>query len=319
MESKMEDFILTQYEVRKSNRQKTAFIEYIKSRLARSGYDPETEIKIEEKGKGLFKSRNIVVGNPDTAEVFIGAHYDTCAWLPFPNLMAPTNPLLFWGYQVVLTVMILLLATVIAFPVGLIFDNAEVTYFTFLGALLLIMLQLMFGFRNSHTANDNTSGVITLTRILETLPQEERSKVCVIYFDNEEKGLFGSAFFYKKHKKQVKDKLLINLDCVGDGRNIVTMADRRARKDKKYALLVEALEQEAANTDVRYVCRKMKFMMFPSDQMNFKKGIGVCALKSSPIGMFVGRIHTYFDTKCREENIKYLTRAIGEFVRKLQV
>ena len=313
----MMDSILTQYEVRKSNRQKTAFIEYLKGRLEKAGYHPKTEIRIEEKGKGLLKSRNIVVGNPDTAEVLIGAHYDTCALLPFPNLMAPTNPLLFLGYQIVLMIMILLLAALLSLPVSLIFLNAEIAYFAFLGALLLIMLQLMFGFRNKHTANDNTSGVITLTHILETLPLEDRNKVCFIYFDNEEKGLFGSAFFCQKHRKHIKDKLLINLDCVGDGRNIVTMADRKARKDSNYALLVETFRQEEEKADVRYVCRKMKFMMFPSDQMNFKKGIGVCALKQSPFGMYVGRIHTYFDTKCRVENIDYLTRVMREFVRKL--
>ena len=314
----MQDEILTGYEIRKSNKEKTIFIEYIKARLEKSGYHPETDIKIEEKGKGLFKSRNIVVGNPEEAQVFFGGHYDTCAWMPFPNFMAPTNPVLFWGYQILLTVMIFVSAAFVGFLAGLLFDsNGAVAYFTFLIALILIMLQMMFGFRNKHTANDNTSGIITLTHILESLPEEQRKKVCVIYFDNEEKGLLGSAFFYKKHKKQVKDKLLINFDCVGDGENIVTMADRRSRKDAKYPLFVDALKKEEAEADVNYLCCKMKFMMFPSDQMNFKKGIGVCSLKKSPIGRYVARIHTYFDTKCRKENVEYLTKAMGEFVEKL--
>lgn len=153
-------------------------------------------------------------------------------------------------------------------------------------ALIVLMIQLMFGFRNKHTANDNTSGIITLTHILENLPEEQRKKVCVIYFDNEEKGLFGSAFFYKKHRKQIKDKMLINFDCVGDGENIVTMADRRCRKDAEYPLFVDALKQAEVGADVTYLCRKMKFMMF-------------------------------LDTKCREGNIVYLTKAMVEFVEKL--
>ncbi len=313
----MQDEILQKYEIRKSNKQKTVFIEYMKERLAKSGYHPETDIKIEEKGKGLFKSRNIVVGNPAEAEVLFGGHYDTCAWMPFPNFMAPTNPVLFWGYQILLTVMIFVFAGLIGFLIALPFKNGTVAYFAFLIALIVLMIQLMFGFRNKHTANDNTSGIITLTHILESMPEEQRKKVCVIYFDNEEKGLFGSAFFYKKHRKQIKDKMLINFDCVGDGENIVTMADRRCRKDAKYPLLVDALKQEEVGADVTYLCRKMKFMMFPSDQMNFKKGIGVCSLKKSPIGYYVARIHTYLDTKCREGNIVYLTKAMVEFVEKL--
>lgn len=313
----MQDEILQKYEIRKSNKQKTVFIEYMKERLAKSGYTPEKDIIIEENGKGLFKSRNLVVGNPAEAEVLFGAHYDTCAWMPFPNFMAPTNPVLFWGYQILLTVVLLFSAGLIGFLIGLPFKNAAVAYFSFLVALIALMIQLMLGFRNKHTANDNTSGIITLTRILETLPENQRKKACVVYFDNEEKGLFGSSFFYKKHRKQIKDKILINFDCVGDGEHIVTMADRKCRKDAKYQLFVDALTQEEANADVRYLCRKMKFMMFPSDQMNFKKGIGVCSLKKSPIGLYVARIHTYFDTKCREENVEYLTKAMNLFVEKL--
>lgn len=314
----MQDEILVRYEIRKSNKQKTVFIEYLKDRLAKSGYNPETDIIVEEKGKGLFKSRNIVVGNPTEAEVLFGAHYDTCAWMPFPNFMAPTNPVLFWGYQILLTIMIFVSAGLIGFVVGLICGNdSEVAYFSFLIALIVLMIQLMFGFRNKHTANDNTSGIIALTQILENLPEEQRKKVCVIYFDNEEKGLFGSSFFYKKHRKHIKDKMLINFDCVGDGKNIVTMADRKCRADEKYRLFVDALKKEETEFDVKYLCRKMKWMMFPSDQVNFKKGIGVCSLKKSPLGYYVARIHTYFDTKCREENIAYLTTAMKEFVEKL--
>ncbi len=313
----MQDEILTNYEIRKSNKQKTEFIEYMKTRLAKSGYNQEKDITVEEKGSGLFKSRNIVVGNPEEAEVFFGAHYDTCAWMPFPNFMAPTNPVLFWGYQIVLAIMILISTALVGFVTGLIVGSGTVAYFVFLFTLIALMIQLMVGFRNKHTANDNTSGVITLIRILESLSEEQRKKVCVIYFDNEEKGLFGSAFFYKKHKKEMKEKMLINFDCVGDGENIVTMADSKSRKDTKYRLFVDALKKEEKGADVKYLCRKMKFMMFPSDQMNFRKGIGVCSLKKSPIGLYVARIHTYFDTKCRKENVEYLTKAMVTFVEKL--
>ena len=111
--------------------------------------------------------------------------------------------------------------------------------------------------------------------------------------------------------------MLINFDCVGDGENIVTMADRHCRKDAAYPLFVDVLSQNAANAEVNYLCRKMKFMQFPSDQMNFKKGIGVCSLKKSPIGYYVARIHTYFDTKCRKENVDYLTKSVVDFTEKL--
>lgn len=314
----MKDAILQNYEIRKSNKQKTEFIAYIKERLTNAGYHPESDVIIEEKGHGILKSRNIVVGNPSEAMVLFGGHYDTCAWMPFPNFMAPINPMLFWGYQAVLTIMLLISAGIVGFLAGLLTgNNSTVSYFAFLIALVLIIVQLMVGFRNKHTANDNTSGIITLTHILENLPKEQRKKVCVIYFDNEEKGLLGSAFFYKKHRKQIKDKMLINFDCVGDGENVVTMADGKSRKDVKYQLFVEALKENETQTEVKYLCRKMKWMMFPSDQMNFKKGIGVCTLKKSSVGYYVARIHTYLDTKCRKENVEYLAKSMVDFVEKL--
>lgn len=311
------DEILQKYEIRKSNKEKTEFIEYMKNRLEKSGYDKEADIQIEEKGKGIFKSRNIVVGDPGKAKILLSAHYDTCAMLPFPNLMSPTNVGLFVGYQLLITVFLMVLSLLPAFVASFWIEDGFIIYYIWLLSLWLFLLQLMFGYRNNHTANDNTSGVIAITHILESLPEEAREKVCVIYFDNEEKGLFGSDFFYTYHKKQVKDKLIFNIDCVGDGEYVTFLSKKKAREDKDYDLLMEILEEKVASHDVTFLNRKVKPMMFASDQMHFVKGVGVCSLKKSPIGMYVARIHTPFDTKCREENINYLVDGIGEYIGRL--
>lgn len=311
------DEILEKYQVRKTNKQKTVFIEYLKDRLEKSGYDKEKDITVEEKGHGILKSRNIVVGNPATAKVVFTAHYDTCAVIPFPNLMAPTNPVLFIGYQILLMVLLLGIASLVSYPVLRVTENALLAYYAFLGTLILMLYHLLFGFRSKHTANDNTSGILLVTKILEALPAEDREKVCVVYFDNEEKGLLGSSFFAQKHKAEMKDRLLVNFDCVGDGDNVVTMAKKNAREDDLYPLFTEALQKEEKAADVVYLCRNMKFMMFPSDQSHFNKGIGVCSLKKGIFGRYVARIHTPLDTKCREENIRYLTRAMTGFVKKM--
>ncbi len=313
----MNDHILENHQIRKSNREKTAFIEYLKGRLAWSGYDPEIEITVEERWKGVFKTRNIVVGNPDEAKVLVTAHYDTCALLPFPNLMAPTSPLLFILYQLFVVIVIMVVAVVPALIAALFTDNAMVIYYVFEFSLILFLIQIMFGFKNRHTANDNTSGVITITRFLETLPTEYRDKVCVVYFDNEEKGLFGSMHFAEKHKYAAKNTLMINLDCVGDGDNVISMAKTKAQKDELYPLFAEAMEQNGSRFDGQVQCRKMRPMMFPSDQSNFQKGIGVCALNQSPLGMYCARIHTPMDTKCRRENVRMLSEAMVEFVEMI--
>ena len=310
----MRDVILENYEVRKSNKEKTEFIDYIKSRLASAGYDAESDIRIEEKGKGLFKSRNIIVGNPKTAKVFFTAHYDTCAVIPFPNLMTPTNPVLFILFQFLLVFLMFGFVFVFALIFTLLTNNMFDPGLVMVISLYAFMFHMLFGYRNKHTANDNTSGTIAITKILEALPVEDRSKVCVIYFDNEEKGLLGSNFFYEKHKKEMNDKLLINFDCVGDGREVVVLGKQKARNDALYENFLQAFRSCEGRYDVEFLDRNMKPMMFRSDQMHFAKGVGVCALRKSIIGRYVARIHTPFDTICREENINYIVASMKRFV-----
>lgn len=313
----MKDIILEQYEIRKSNPEKTRFIEYIKARLSAAGYDAQKDIVVEEKGKGLFLSRNIVVGNPKKAKIILGAHYDTCAMLPFPNFMSPTNPVLFIISQIVLVILMFAMALAVGLIAMLVTQDGAIAYVAFLVFLYVFLFHLLFGYRNNHTANDNTSGTITITRILEGLPEEVRSKVCVVYFDNEEKGLLGSDFFYKKHKNDVKGKLLINFDCVGDGKEVLFLSKKDARKDQDYIRLLGVLKQCVSEHDVELLIRNMKPMMFASDQMHFAKGVGVCAVRKSPIGRYVARIHTPFDTKCREENITYLVYAMKKYLEEI--
>ena len=310
----MKDTILEQYEIRKSNPEKTHFIEYIKTRLSKVGYDPEKDIVVEEKGKGLFLSRNIIVGNPKTAKVILGAHYDTCAVIPFPNLMTPTNPVLFILFQFLLLFLMFGMAFVFALLFTLATNNMFEPGLVMVIFLYAFMFHMLFGYRNKHTANDNTSGTIVITRVLEALPEEDRSKVCVVYFDNEEKGLLGSSFFYDKHKKEMNHKLLINFDCVGDGRDVVVLGKNQARKDALYENFLQAFRSNEGRYDVEFLDRNMKPMMFGSDQMHFAKGVGVCALRKSIVGRYVARIHTPFDTICREENIDYIVASMKRFV-----
>ena len=71
--------ILDKYQIRKTGPQKTAFIEFLKGKFP--------HLRVE--AGGFPKSRNLVVGDPDRAKVIFCAHYDTCAVLPFPNLITP--------------------------------------------------------------------------------------------------------------------------------------------------------------------------------------------------------------------------------------
>ena len=54
--------IFERYQIRKTKRQKTDFIEYVRSLAVEKGYSCRVE-------KGSFGARNIVVGDPDSAKV----------------------------------------------------------------------------------------------------------------------------------------------------------------------------------------------------------------------------------------------------------
>ena len=86
--------VLSQHPIRKSKKQKQAFREDVNAYVTTMGYEYRAE-------KGSFGAQNLVIGDPEKAKVLITAHYDTCAALPFPNLITPCNFWTFLAYQVV--------------------------------------------------------------------------------------------------------------------------------------------------------------------------------------------------------------------------
>ena len=295
--------IFENYQVRKTKKQKTAFIGYVKRLAERSGYD----FKVEN---GSFGVRNIVIGNPDTAKVLYTAHYDTCARLPFPNFITPKNFLVYLLYQFLIVGVFFAITFAFTFLAGLALSFTPIGKETssFIITLLseAVWLGLLFllvaGPANKNTANDNTSGVTTVLDIMQALPQEQKGKVAFVLFDLEEAGLFGSSAFASKHKTIKKNTLVINFDCVSDGE---TMLFALKRTTKQYASLLE--EAFVSTPDMAVEITSNAF--YPSDNAAFKGGIGVAALKRSKrFGtLYMDRIHTNKDVIYREENIRFLT------------
>ncbi len=291
--------ILSEMQVRKSRKQKAAFRAWLCGELEAAGYAP----KVEEG----FAARNVVAGSPDRAQVLFTAHYDTQAVLPVPNFITPRNFLFYLLYQLLIVLPLFLLVGVVS---GCIFAFAPEAVAWWLGPLSSIVICGFFmwwiidGPANRHTANDNTSGVLTLVETALALPPEQRDKVCFVFFDNEEKGMLGSASFAKKHKNAKKNTPVINFDCVGDGNSIQFFPRRKLKKDGDALGRIEAAFLSADGKDVQLV---RGFGFYPSDNASFKKGAGVCALKHRPvIGWYMNRIHTARDTVLDEANIALL-------------
>lgn len=290
----LSETILSDWQVRKTRKQKNAFIEFMQSQIP--------GLQVEQGGFG--NNRNLVLGDVKSAKVIIGAHYDTCARLPFPNFMPPKNIPLYIGYSLLICLPFLVLTGILSGVLMALTDNFLLAYWgSFLPAMALMFYLFMGGKPNPHTVNDNTSGVITLCELIASMPPEQMSQTAFVFFDNEENGLLGSAFFTKLHKKDhLKNKLMINFDCVSDGDHMLFVLNKPAQK--AYGEAFAAAYPSSAEKTV--LIEKSSNTMYPSDQANFPMGVGVAALKKKKfVGIYLDRIHTVKDTVFQEENIKF--------------
>ncbi len=283
--------IFEKYQVRKSKKQKSDFIDFTLQKTAAMGY----AARVEQKGN----VRNIVVGDPDNAKVVCTAHYDTCARLLFPNFLTPKNFFIYILYNIAVIVGFFVIAVAAGVGVGLL-TTPDIGSYVAIAVYWLLLILMMAGPANKHTANDNTSGVTVLFDLMARLPEDKRGEVAFVFFDLEEMGLVGSGAFAKAHKNVRDNTLLLNFDCVSDGNNLLLVAKGKAREH------CELLES-AFVSDERMSVTVTKTGFYPSDQAKFKHGVGVAAFKKTKGGtLYMNRIHTSKDTVYREQNIDFI-------------
>lgn len=291
--------ILDNWQVRRSKGQKTAFIEFIQSHIPAA--------KVEQKGS----SRNIVIGDVDSAKVVLTAHYDTCAVMPIPNFLTPKNIPVYIIYNLFIVAVLLAVAVGVGAVVEHFTDSFDIAYCVGLGLYFILLGLMMMGPANKHTANDNTSGVITLLETYDAMDEAQRAKVCFVLFDNEENGLVGSSVFYKKHKAAMKDKLLINFDCVSDGDYAMLVIKKKAEEAYGQALRRAFLPEG----EKKMLFEKSSTTIYPSDQQHFPLGLAVSCFNKAPvIGYYMDKIHTPKDTVFDERNISMLKNSVLRFV-----
>ena len=303
--------LVEKFPVRKSRAQKEAFRQWMVFEQAPAlGY----EARVEE-ASGMVKCRNVVIGDPETAEVVFTAHYDTPATIGLPNIMIPRNLPLFYGYQMLLVLGLLLIAFLaggLAAQAGL---SPESAYWVGWLVYMALLFLLLAGPANPHNVNDNTSGVAAVLELMEKLPAEARGKAAFILFDNEEKGLLGSKAYAKAHQQVQYTRLVVNMDCVGLGETILVIASKLAAKLPAYARLEEALRNHGGR-EVRFFGASGSACS--SDQKSFKCGVVAVACKHRPVvGYYCPRIHTPKDTFADQGNLDFLAEGLANFVAEL--
>lgn len=314
--------VLHQFPVRKTKRQKQAFRDAVTEYAQSLGYT----CKIERKS---LSCQNILFGDPEKASYLVTAHYDTCAAMPFPNFLTPCS---LFGFALCQAAQLLLIAitaialsyaesAVIAGFIALLGKNMGDGWILFIGLVapsliwlnvLFVVLWLLIGPANKSNVNDNTSGVVTLLEIMRTLPENQRHKVCFVLFDLEEAGLMGSSFYRSQHRKASDSQIVLNLDCVGDGDYLMMFPTKAMKKDrKKLTSLYRACGYFGKKS---LTVREKGFAIYPSDQMVFPYGVGICALRKNKFGLYIGRIHTSKDTILEETNVNILRAALTSYI-----
>ena len=290
--------VLNAFPVRKNKKQKQSFRDAVQSYGEGLGYAVNVE-------KGSFGAKNVVIGNPETAKYLVTAHYDTPARLPFPNLITPCNFWAFIAYQLFVVAFIFAMVGIVGAAVYLLSKDSFLGYWSGYMSVWVFLVLMMVGPANKSNANDNTSGVVTVLETARSLPAELREQVCFVLFDLEEAGLIGSASYVSAHKKQIKDQIVLNCDCVGDGDEVMLFPNKKTKQDTSQMDALRSICGEGEGKSL--ALREKGFAYYPSDQKNFPFGVGIAAFRRSKwAGLYCGRIHTRRDTVLDEKNVSFL-------------
>lgn len=298
--------ILSLFPIRKSRKQKDAFLDAVTGYARNQGYC----VSVEE---GKWGVRNIVIGDPVHAKHLITAHYDTPASIGLPNLIAPNNPFAFFLIQFSLVGILVALAVAVGFLTFWLGVKDQIALIVGYAVYMVLLLLMLRGPANRNNANDNTSGVVTVLEILSDLPEDLRSSVCFVLFDLEEAGLVGSAAYRKRHKDVTENQIVLNLDCVGDGDVIQLTPVKKARKDLD---LLKSLSNICGNVGKKELRLRSKgFYKGSSDHKNFPKGVAIMAFRHCKcIGLYCSKIHTWRDKILDSENVTVLKEALISFI-----
>lgn len=304
--------IFEKYQVRKNKKQKKAFREYLKNVTESNGYEYKEEM-------GAFGAKNVVIGNVDEAKVIYTAHYDTQAIMPTPYVLMPKHPFLTIMLQVLFVfgmLFLMMLGAILIclglYECGVSKADVEIVYFVLDCAVWTFLILFPYcGIANKHTANDNTSGVTTLIDIMTSLEEDQRKGVAFVFFDKEELGLLGSSGFANKHKNVKENTLVVNFDCVSDGKKFMFFV---SKKSKAYADVIKRAFVPTLDFEVEVA---YKGVYYPSDQKSFKKGVGVASFLKKGKMEYINKIHSKKDTVYNEENIKFLVNGSKKLINEL--
>ncbi|MDE7041277.1 MAG: M28 family peptidase [Oscillospiraceae bacterium] len=302
----LKKYLLTVHPVRKTGAQKREFRQWLLRELKRAGW------KAGEETYGKWNgSVNVVAGDPDRADIFLCAHYDTGSRMLVPDFVSPANVLAHICYHLAAALALAAAAFLLALAVSFPLDQPGLMLPLFLVLAVAALWLAAYGPANQSNANGNSSGVLALMAAAREVRPGKR--VCLVFLDNNERSLLGASAFKKRHIDKASQCLFIDLDCVGDGEELLLIPSKYSRWD---GALLEALESSfPEGEEMRPHVLAKGLQYYPSDNRKFKFHVTVCACRYlSGLGYYIPHLRTKRDTVLREENAAYIARSIARFL-----
>jgi len=297
------------FPIRKTVAQKKAFRQWVMAEIAEMGYS----VRVEQNDNG--RQQNIVVGDPEHAQVTYTAHYDTPATVLLPDLQIPRNFPVYLLWQLLVIGGMLLISFLAGFGLGLLTQNGDVLILGFFGAFLALMWLQLHGFANRNNVNDNTAGVAVLLETMQRIPEESRAKTAFILFDNMEKGRRGSKAYARDHLEMQHTRFVVNVDSIGAGEVFVVAAPSLAVQLPQYAKLEKLLTAVSGREVLFYSSVSTRVN---SDFRSFKCGVGISAYRRViGVGLYLGDLHTARDDQADQGNIEQLAQAFSALTEQL--
>lgn len=301
----LKKYLLTVHPVRRSAGEKAEFRRWLLGELKRAGW------RGSEETYGKFNgSVNVVAGDPDKAEIFLLAHYDTAARPLAPNFVSPTAPPAYVLYHLAVALALVgaafLAALAVSFPLNQ--PALMLPLFVILAAALLGLAA--YGPASKFNANGNTSGVLALLAVAGTVRRDKR--VCLVFLDNNERNLLGAAAFRKKHPNAA-GRTVFNFDCVGVGEHLLLIPSRNSRWDGE---LLDALGEsfrEGGPVEPHVLATGLQY--YPSDHRKFRFHVAVCACRRlAGLGYYIPHLGTKRDTELSGGTAAYIARSMADFL-----
>ncbi len=302
----LKKYLLTVHPVRKTAAQKAEFRQWLLRELKRAGW------KAGEETYGKFNgSVNVVAGDPGRATVFLCAHYDTGSRMLVPNFVSPTNVMAHVCYHLAAALALVAAAFLLSLAFSFPLNQPGLMLPLFLILAVGGLWVSAYGPANKNNANGNSSGVLALLAAAREADFDKR--VCLVFLDNNERTLLGASAFKKKHAEQASKRLFINLDCVGDGENLLLIPSKYSRWDGGLIKALEEAFQEGEEMRPRVLTKGLQY--YPSDGRKFKFHVDLCACRYlAGLGYYIPHLRTRKDTVLEEENAAYIARSIARFL-----